>query len=292
MALPIMRVLSASLVSGFAFLTLGCSAASNEDVASGSQSLDELVLDASFTAPGPTSLICFVGSPNTWGQEFVPAQDNVAAASFRLRNHGPGISATIDVSILDAAFSELGATSVPITTTSDGEIVEVYAEFDPAIAVTAGDTYILKGVLPPSELDGGLAWLDGRDNSYTDGAAVSWCPDDDPTILADNDMDFATYALVETPAPTIEEILAGVDPDPAAGQMTGANQSANQGRLQAFQQKIDEAEALFAAGDDAGGCAELASARSKLSGSHAWFAGETAAALLEALDALAAANGC
>jgi hypothetical protein len=55
---------------------------------------------------------------------------------------------------------------------------------------------------------------------------------------------------------------------------------------------LDEAEALFASGFVAEGCAKLRAARSKLLPPHAWFAGETAEALLAAIDAQADAFGC
>lgn len=107
-------------------------------------------------------------------------------------------------------------------------------------------------------------------------------------------MAFATYALVPEP-PTFDdarEAVASANPDPAAGQMTGPNAHANAGRQRAFTNMLDSAEAMFAAGDTAGGCSQVQSARVKVAGHNAWFAGDTAADLLATLDALAAAHGC
>ncbi len=285
---------SIPLVIGFSLLAAACSGSPHEGTGRQSNALTELVLDAHFEASGATSDICFVGAVNTFGQQFVPSQDNVAAASFRVSGWGPAIDDDIDVRILDSAYAVLAATTVPVTMPVtdyfDPAIIEVYAEFNPPVSVVPGETYVLQGVLPPSTFEGGLAWLDGRDNSYPDGIAVSWCPDNQPQLMTDNwDFDFATYASVEVSEPTVDEILDEVDPAPASGQMTGPNDRANAGRLAAFQNMIDDAEALFAAGDTEQGCAKLAAAENKVS---AWFAGETAAALLEALAALAEENGC
>jgi hypothetical protein len=80
--------------------------------------------------------------------------------------------------------------------------------------------------------------------------------------------------------------------DPVAGQMTGPNGNANRGRLSAFQNMLASARASLEDGDTETGCSKLASVRDKVTGPHAWFAGEAAAALLAAVDELASTHGC
>lgn len=80
-----------------------------------------------------------------------------------------------------------------------------------------------------------------------------------------------------------------ISTDPADGDMTGPNSNANSGRLEAFANRLADAQTMLGSGDTAGACDELRSAETKL---NTWFSGAIQQALRDALAQIIADVGC
>lgn len=267
---------------------------------------EELVLDAHHEADGAGSNCGTTGT--RLGQEFIPTLDNLAAVDITLNYWGStAITVPLTVRVLEDPSTFAGAwTSDPpgpalASTTFDvvlpaapaGGRVELQArgELSTPLPVVPGHVYALEVSWPPTS---DLYWTtDGTPGAVWPVAATN-CLGEWSTSRA---YGYATWALAAPPSPPpafgdAEDVLDAASPEPADGDMTGPTRGANEGRLRAFRNQLRAAEENFESGNTAEGCANLESLRRKVTGDHAWFAGDTAAALLAILDALATDRGC
>lgn len=252
---------------------------------------DVLTVDQQFEPQPATGWAFCVTTSTTLGQQFTPTRDNVARVTARLQGMVAG-TFPVEMRVLDASGGVLRALQRDVVVAGPGPLDPTAFDLEPPLPLQPGTLYTLQLSWP--HIDGGegatpMAWQFGANNPYPGGAAVL-CTQ---TIEEQWDFVFTTYALVpETTFDAARDIVVVTSTEPGDGQMTGPNAQANAGRRGAFTNMLDSAEAMFAAGDTAGGCSQLQSVRGKITGPNAWFTGDTAAALLAIVDALAAEHGC
>ncbi len=157
------------------------------------------------------------GSPTpilngTIHQGFVPAVDNLVAVELRLQAGSgfPSAGTTTTARIRDG--SSTGTVLGEATASVAGPLAQntqVLVRFDfTQIALTAGNTYLIEWVTPPTTV---LTWVGANSNPYAAGTAYSCSGNAWPGGATD--FNFVTYAaevVVEPPAeepPTCEAIL-------------------------------------------------------------------------------------